>query len=151
MAHIGLTPQSVNRFGGFRVQGKEMVSAQHLLRDAQAVQDAGAFSVVLELVTAPLAQMITERLQIPTIGIGAGVGCDGQVQVFHDILSLFDALTPRHAKQYAHVGEIIREAISRYVHEVHEHEFPTAANSFPMSDEVLAALRSEEGGNDSNY
>jgi len=151
MAHIGLTPQSVNRFGGFRVQGKEMASAQHLLRDAQAVQDAGAFAVVLELVTAPLAQMITERLSIPTIGIGAGAGCDGQVQVFHDILGMFDALTPRHAKQYAKVGDAIREAIGQYVAEVEKREFPTEANSFPMSDEVLTALREAETANGAGH
>lgn len=143
MGHIGLTPQSVNRFGGFRVQGKEMMSAQQLLNDAQAVQDAGAFAVVLELVTAPLAQMITERLHIPTIGIGAGPDCDGQVQVFHDILALFDTLTLRHAKQYAQVGQIVRDAIADYVHEVQAREFPTALNSFPMNEEVLMALRGE--------
>ena len=148
MAHIGLIPQSVNRFGGFRVQGKEVASAQHLLRDAQAVQDAGAFGVVLELVTAPLAEMITAKLDIPTIGIGAGAGCDGQVQVFHDILALFDGLMPRHAKRYVNAGEMIREAISQYVAEVRAKQFPTSENSFPMSEEVLTALR-EQGMDES--
>ncbi len=143
MGHIGLIPQSVNRFGGFRVQGKEVASAQHLLRDAQAVQDAGAFAVVLELVTAPLAEMITEKLDIPTIGIGAGAGCDGQVQVFHDILALFDGLMPRHAKRYINGGEMIQAAISQYVEEVRSKQFPTSENSFPMSDEVLTALREQ--------
>jgi 3-methyl-2-oxobutanoate hydroxymethyltransferase len=151
MGHIGLTPQSVNRFGGFRVQGKEMMSAQQLLRDAQAVQDAGAFAVVLELVTAPLAQMITERLDIPTIGIGAGLGCDGQVQVFHDILALFDTLTPRHAKQYAQVGQVAREAIAQYVREVQTRAFPTAQHSFPMNEEVLMALRGEGVDNSGEF
>ncbi len=151
MGHIGLTPQSVNRFGGFRVQGKEMMSAQQLLNDAQAVQDAGAFAVVLELVTAPLAQMITERLHIPTIGIGAGPHCDGQVQVFHDILALFDTLTPRHAKQYAQVGQVARAAITEYVREVQSRAFPTAQNSFPMNEEVLMALRGEGMDNSGEF
>ncbi len=141
MAHIGLTPQSVNEFGGFRVQGKEVKTAQQLLRDADAVQEAGAFSVVLELVTAPLAQMITERLDIPTIGIGAGAGCDGQVQVFHDILSLYDAFVPKHTKRYADIGAAMQAAVADYVHEVQAGTFPTDANSFPMNDDVLLALR----------
>ena len=141
MAHIGLTPQSVNGFGGFRVQGKEVMTAQQLLRDAQAVQDAGAFAVVLELVTAPLSQMITERLHIPTIGIGAGPHCDGQVQVFHDILALYDAFVPKHTRRYAKIGDLMREAVTQYVHEVRDGVFPTEDNSFGMSDEVLAAVR----------
>ena len=141
MAHIGLTPQSVNGFGGFRVQGKEVMTAQQLLRDAQAVQDAGAFAVVLELVTAPLSQMITERLHIPTIGIGAGPHCDGQVQVFHDILALYDAFVPKHTRRYAKIGDLMREAVTQYVHEVRDGVFPTEENSFGMSDEVLAAVR----------
>lgn len=144
MAHIGLTPQSVNEFGGFRVQGKEVKTAQQLLRDAEAVQEAGAFAVVLELVTAPLAQMITERLEIPTIGIGAGPGCDGQVQVFHDILALYDAFVPKHTKRYADIGEQMRTAVESYVQEVRAGTFPTDANSFPMNEEVLVALREAE-------
>src|SRR5262249_5441628 len=111
MAHIGLTPQSVNRFGGFRVQGRELDSARHLMQDALAIQDAGAFAVVLELVPAPLARYITERLTIPTIGIGAGAGCSGQIQVFHDILALAGEFLPRHSKQYASLGELMKEAI----------------------------------------
>lgn len=144
MAHIGLTPQSVNEFGGFRVQGKEIKTAQQLLRDADAVQEAGAFAVVLELVTAPLAQMITDRLDIPTIGIGAGPGCDGQVQVFHDILALYDAFVPKHTKRYADIGEQMRAAVAEYVQEVQAGTFPTEANSFPMNDDVLVALREIE-------
>lgn len=144
MAHIGLTPQSVNGFGGFRVQGKEIKTAQQLLRDAEAVQEAGAFAVVLELVTAPLAQMITEKLDIPTIGIGAGPGCDGQVQVFHDILALFDAFIPRHTRRYANIGDMMRAAIAEYVRDVQSGAFPTEANSFTMNDEVLLALRQTE-------
>jgi 3-methyl-2-oxobutanoate hydroxymethyltransferase len=144
MAHIGLTPQSVNEFGGFRVQGTDVKTAQQLLRDAEVVQEAGAFAVVLELVTAPLSQMITERLEIPTIGIGAGPGCDGQVQVFHDILALYDAFVPKHTKRYADIGGQMRNAIESYVHEVQAGTFPTEANSFSMSEEVLVALRNAE-------
>jgi len=143
MAHIGLTPQSVNQFGGFRVQGRQLDSARQLLRDAKAIQDAGAFAIVLELVPAPLAQLITDMLHIPTIGIGAGEGCSGQVQVFHDILALFDEFIPRHTKRYANIGELIEASISQYVGEVKEGAFPTSVNSFKMSDEVLTTLRSE--------
>ncbi|MAS33259.1 MAG: 3-methyl-2-oxobutanoate hydroxymethyltransferase [Anaerolineaceae bacterium] len=144
MAHIGLTPQSVNGFGGFRVQGKEVKTAQQLLRDAEAVQNAGAFAVVLELVPAPLAQMITKRLSIPTIGIGAGPHCDGQVQVYHDILALFDAFVPKHTRQYAKVGDTMRSAIEAYVQDVQSGAFPTAANSFDMNPEVVQALHQAE-------
>jgi len=146
MAHIGLTPQSVNKFGGFRVQGNDVASARQLLRDAHAVQDAGAFAVVLELVPTPVAQMVTEELDIATIGIGAGPHCDGQVQVFHDILALFDAFVPRHTRQYAQVGTVIREAIAQYVEDVKAGSFPTAENSFSVSEDVMVALRT--GGTD---
>ncbi|MDX1993515.1 MAG: 3-methyl-2-oxobutanoate hydroxymethyltransferase [bacterium] len=140
MGHIGLTPQSVNQFGGFRVQGKQLESARQLIRDAEAVQSAGAFAIVLELVPAPLAQLITNRLHIPTIGIGAGVGCSGQVQVFHDILTLFDAFLPRHARRYANISEMMREAIGHYVQDVKDGQFPAAENSFSLDEKVLAAL-----------
>ncbi len=140
MAHIGLTPQSVNKFGGFRVQGREVESARQLLRDAQAVQAAGAFAVVLELVAAPLAQLITSRLDIPTIGIGAGPDCDGQVQVFHDLLGLYPSFGPRHAHRYAEIGTSIEMALKQYVQEVGARLFPAAENSFSMSTEVLEAV-----------
>lgn len=140
MAHIGLTPQSVNSFGGFRVQGREVATAKQLLRDAQAVQDAGAFAVVLELVPAPLAKAVTERLNIPTIGIGAGVHTDGQVQVFHDILGLFDDFVPRHTRRYAELGTPMQDAIASYVADVEAGTFPTSENSFSMSEDVLAAV-----------
>jgi 3-methyl-2-oxobutanoate hydroxymethyltransferase len=143
MAHIGLTPQSVNQFGGFRVQGRDLDAARRLVHDADAVQAAGAFAVVLELVPAPLAAFITERLHIPTIGIGAGVGCDGQVQVFHDILALFDQFLPRHAKQYAQIGQSIQQAISQYADEVREGTFPTPDHSFTMKHELIDILRRE--------
>jgi len=143
MGHIGLTPQSIKQLGGFRVQGRDLDRARTLIRDAEAVQAAGAFAIVLELVPIELAQIITERLEIPTIGIGAGGGCDGQVQVFHDILALFDNFLPRHAKQYAQIGNLMQAAIEQYTAEVCEGDFPTAENGFKLSAEVLEALRSE--------
>lgn len=142
MAHIGLTPQSVNQFGGFRVQGKDKDTAERLLCDAQAVQDAGAFAVVLELVPAPLAQEITDRLKIPTIGIGAGPYCSGQVQVFHDVLGLYPSFGPKHAKRYAEAGAIMETALKQYVQEVQAGEFPTAQNSSTMNEDVLTEIRS---------
>jgi len=141
MAHIGLTPQSVNQFGGFRVQGKDKDTAEQVLCDAQAVQDAGAFAVVLELVPAPLAKEITDQLKIPTIGIGAGQYCSGQVQVFHDLLGLHPSFGPRHAKKYADAGQVIQAALTRYVQEVHSGQFPTAENSSSMSEEILTEIR----------
>ncbi|KAB2905356.1 MAG: 3-methyl-2-oxobutanoate hydroxymethyltransferase [Anaerolineae bacterium] len=139
LAHIGLTPQSVHRFGGWRVQGKTSESAMHLIEDAEAVQEAGAYAVVLELVPSELAKLISERLTIPTIGIGAGAGCDGQVQVFHDIIGLL-ADSPKHSRQYAQVGQIIQGAISNYKSDVENHRFPTEANAFTMDEEALQGL-----------
>lgn len=141
MAHLGLTPQSVNQFGGFRVQGKDKDTAERLLDDAQAVQDAGAFAVVLELVPAPLAAEITNHLKIPTIGIGAGPHCSGQVQVFHDLLGLFPSFGPKHAKQYVDAGTQMLDALKQYVQEVQTGEFPTEKNSSTMSEDVLAEVR----------
>ncbi len=143
MGHIGLMPQSVYKVGGFRVQGRDLDTAKQLIRDAQAVQDAGAFAVVLESVPAELAALITGRLHIPTIGIGAGAACDGQVQVFHDILGLFDAFVPRHTKQFAQLGTAMREAVGAYVHDVQVGTFPTDENSFTMKAEIIAALRTD--------
>ena len=141
MGHIGLTPQSVNQFGGWKVQGKTPAAAVQLMHDAQALEQAGAFAIVLELVPAPLAALLTERLSVPTIGIGAGVGCDGQVQVFHDMLGLFDAFSPKHAKRYADVGATIREAVSTYAAEVRDGSFPTAKESFKMDPAALEELQ----------
>jgi 3-methyl-2-oxobutanoate hydroxymethyltransferase len=143
MAHIGLTPQSVNQFGGFRVQGRELDSARQLVRDALAVQEAGAFAVVLELVPAKLSAHITKRLHIPTIGIGAGVGCDGQVQVFHDLLGLFDAFLPKHTKRYAEIGARMQASLVEYREDVEAGRFPGDVNSFSIADEILATLESE--------
>lgn len=141
MGHIGLTPQSVNQVGGWKVQGKTPAAAVQLLHDAQALEQAGAFAIVLELVPAPLAELITERLSIPTIGIGAGAGCDGQVQVFHDLLGLFDQFVPKHAGRYADVGAVIRDAVARYVADVRSGAFPTSKHSFKMDPAALAELR----------
>ncbi len=143
MAHVGLMPQSVYKVGGFRVQGRDLDTAKQLIRDSLAVEAAGAFAVVLESVPAQLAELITQRLHIPTIGIGAGAACDGQVQVFHDILGLFDEFVPRHTKQFAQLGSVMREAVGIYVHEVQGHAFPTAENSFTMKEEIIAALRTD--------
>jgi 3-methyl-2-oxobutanoate hydroxymethyltransferase len=140
MAHIGLTPQSVNKFGGFKVQGREEESARQLMQDAVAVQEAGAFAVVLELVPTMLSKAITERLSIPTIGIGAGIYTDGQVQVFHDVLGLFDEFIPKHTRRYAEIGEQMRMAIGQYVSDVSTGSFPTEANSFSMRDTVLTRV-----------
>ncbi len=144
MAHIGLQPQSVYQVGGLKAQGRDVDSAKQLLRDADAVQEAGAFGVVIEAVPAPLGEMITRRLEIPTIGIGAGPHCDGQVQVFHDILGLFDAFIPRHTRRYATVGDTIKAALEQYRADVESRAFPTSDQSFTMKKDVLAALESAD-------
>jgi 3-methyl-2-oxobutanoate hydroxymethyltransferase len=141
MGHIGLTPQSVNQVGGWKVQGKTPAAAVQLMHDAQALEQAGAFAIVLELVPAPLAGILTSRLSVPTIGIGAGVQCDGQVQVFHDLLGLYDQLSPKHARRYAEAGDVIRDAVARYAADVRSGAFPTAKESFKMDAAALAELR----------
>ena len=140
MGHIGLTPQSVNQLSGYRVQGKTPKAAARLIRDAQALQDAGVFSIVLESVPAPLSRLITERLSVPTIGIGAGVHCDGQVQVIYDMMGLFTDFVPRHARQYAALADTYKEALARYVRDVQEQVFPDDKESFDMDESVLAEL-----------
>ncbi len=146
MAHIGLLPQSVNQVGGMRVQGRDIEGARQLLRDAQAVQDAGAFAVVLESMPSELGRMITEQLTIPTIGIGAGLFCDGQVQVFHDIMGMFEDFIPRHTRRYAETGKTIREAVAAYADDVKARRFPTDENSFTLKDDVLNALYGDGKG-----
>lgn len=140
MGHVGLTPQSVHQFGGYRVQGKQVEAAKRLVRDAEAVQSAGAFAVVLELVPTQVSALVTERMNIPTIGIGAGPHCDGQVQVFHDILAVFSDFTPKHAKRFARVGDISQAAIAQFMNDVHAGIFPAEENSALMKEEVLGAL-----------
>jgi 3-methyl-2-oxobutanoate hydroxymethyltransferase len=138
MGHLGLTPQSVNQLGGYKVQAKTPAAAAKLIQDAKALQDAGAFAVVLETIPAKVSQCVTERLSVPTIGIGAGPYCDGQVQVLHDFLGLFQDFVPRHAKQYAQLGAAITDAVQRYITEVQAGEFPTAKHSFGMGKEKEA-------------
>ena len=140
MGHVGLTPQSVNQLGGYRVQGKTISDAIRLMEDTRALEEAGAYAVVLECVPAALAQMITDRLSIPTIGIGAGAGCDGQVQVLHDFLGLFTDFLPKHARRYANLAETIQAAASQYISDVHLGEFPTDKESYKMSQSVLDEL-----------
>jgi 3-methyl-2-oxobutanoate hydroxymethyltransferase len=141
MGHLGLTPQSVNQFGGHKVQGKTPAAAAKLINDARALEAAGAFAVVLETIPAPLARMVSERISIPTIGIGAGPHCDAQVQVLHDMLGIYDDRRPlKHAKRYVVLGETIREAVRTYASEVCEGAFPTAEHSFEMEEATMAEL-----------
>jgi 3-methyl-2-oxobutanoate hydroxymethyltransferase len=140
MGHIGLTPQSIHQLGGHKVQGKTPEAAERLLRDAQALEQAGAFAVVLELVPAPLSKLITQKISIPTIGIGAGPDCDGQVQVISDLLGLFSDFVPKHAKQYAKLAGTIRAAIADYMAEVKTGKFPTAEHSSTIDESLLEEL-----------
>jgi len=140
MGHIGLTPQSIHQFGGFKVQGKTPEAATRVLNDARALEEAGAFAIVLETVPTPLATLITQKVSIPTIGIGAGIGCDGQVQVINDILGSFTDFVPKHAKQYAKLADIIRAAVTEYRNEVKAGSFPTDEQSFSMDESILTEL-----------
>ena len=140
MGHIGLTPQSILQFGGFKMQGKTPEAAARLLKDAQALEEAGAFAIVMETVPTPLATLISQRISIPTIGIGAGAGCDGQVQVINDILGSFTDFVPKHAKQYAKLADIIRKAVTEYHSEVKAGSFPTDKQSVSMDESILAGL-----------
>lgn len=133
--HIGLTPQTATSLGGFKVQGKSAQAARQLIDDARALEDAGCFSIVLEAIPAPLAEHITRQITIPTIGIGAGPDCDGQVLVIHDLVGLYDRFTPKFVKQYARINEPVIEALARYKEEVENRSFPTEAHSFSMKAE----------------
>lgn len=140
VAHIGLTPQSVNAFGGFKVQGKSVEAAKKLIEEAKAVEEAGAFAVVLEGIPAKLAEIITKEISIPTIGIGAGAGCDGQVLVYQDMLALFDDFKPKFVKHFANVGEVARAAFANYIKEVQEGTFPAEEHTYKIDDEVIEKL-----------
>jgi len=140
MAHLGLTPQSIHALGGFRVQGKSEEAARKILEDAKAVEEAGAFAVVLECVPAKLAELITEELEIPTIGIGAGNVCDGQILVYQDMLGMFSDFTPKFVKCYANVGEVMKNAFESYRKEVQDGMFPKKEHEYAMSDDVLNKL-----------
>lgn len=143
MGHIGLTPQSVHQLGGFKVQGKTQEAAMRLVKDACALEEAGAFGIVLETIPTPLAKLITKKIKVPTIGIGAGPFCDGQVQVVSDLLGLFTDFVPRHAKQYAKLSDIIKQAVGDYVNEVQAGTFPTEKQSSTMDESLLAGLEQE--------
>lgn len=139
-AHIGMTPQSVNAFGGFKVQAKTESAARLLIEEALAVEEAGAFAVVMECVPAKLAAMVTEKLSIPTIGIGAGDGCDGQVLVYADMLGMFSDFVPKFVKQYANVGDTMKQAIRTYIDEVGSGAFPADEHTFKIDDDVIDKL-----------
>ncbi|MFZ5828384.1 MAG: 3-methyl-2-oxobutanoate hydroxymethyltransferase [Bacillota bacterium] len=142
MGHLGLTPQTAGALGGWKVQGRDAEAARKMLADALALEEAGAFSLVLEMVPAPLAEEISRRLTIPTIGIGAGPGCDGQVLVWHDMFGLYDRLQPRFVKRYAEAGAAIAEGLTQYVEDVQKGTFPGSEHSFKMKPESLErALR----------
>lgn len=140
MAHLGLTPQSINAFGGFKVQGKNEAVARKLIDDAKAVEEAGAFALVLECVPAKLAKIISEQLTIPTIGIGAGAGCDGQILVYQDMLGMFSDYTPKFVKRFAEVGSVMKEAFANYIKEVQAETYPAEEHTFKIDDEVLEKL-----------
>ena len=141
MGHVGLTPQRVAQFGGFKVQAKTARAARRLIEDCLALEDAGAFSIVLESVPAPVAALATERLGIPTIGIGAGVDCDGQVLVLHDVLGLFGEFKPKFAKRYADIGTAVVEALREYDRDVRAGTFPDDEHSFTMKESELVSLQ----------
>ncbi len=141
MGHLGYTPQSTHQLGGPKAIGKSVEAAEKLIRDAKALEEAGAFSIVLELVPAPLARLVTEKVNIPTIGIGAGKDCDGQVQVIHDMLGLIADFVPKHARQYARLHETMKAAITKYISEVKEGTFPAEENSPKMDEGILEQLK----------
>jgi 3-methyl-2-oxobutanoate hydroxymethyltransferase len=144
MGHIGLTPQSIHQFGGFKVQGKTPEAAARLLEDATALEEAGAFAIVLETIPTQLARIITAKVSIPTIGIGAGIHCDGQVQVINDILGSYTDFVPKHAKQYAKLTDIISKAVTQYQKEVKAGTFPTEKQGYSIDESLLAELKIEE-------
>lgn len=139
-AHLGLTPQSINAFGGFKVQGKSEDAARKILEDAKAIEKAGAFAVVLEGIPKKLADLITRELRIPTIGIGAGNGCDGQVLVYQDLLGMFSDFTPKFVKRYAEVGEFMKNAFKQYFEEIQSGAFPAKEHEYSIDDDIIEKL-----------
>lgn len=139
-AHIGLTPQSINAFGGFKVQGKTEAAAKKLMEDAVAVEEAGAFAVVIEGVPSKIADIITEKLSIPTIGIGAGNGCDGQVLVYQDMLGMFSDFTPKFVKRFANIGEVMKGAFRQYIEEVRSGAFPSQEHEYSVDESIIEKL-----------
>ena len=140
MGHIGVTPQSMHQLGGFKARGKVVEEARKLLNDASILEEAGAFAIVLECTPAPLSKLITQKLTIPTIGIGAGPDCDGQVQVISDILGLYTEFVPKHAKRYAELAGEIKTAVADYISEVKSLSFPTAEQSYTMDESLIKQL-----------
>lgn len=140
MAHIGLTPQSVNAFGGFKVQGKSEGAARKLIEEAKAVEEAGAFSIVLECVPEKLAELISKSVNIPTIGIGAGAGCDGQILVYQDMLGMFSDFTPKFVKKYAEIADVMKAAFEKYIEETKDGSFPADEHTFKISEDVINKL-----------
>ena len=143
MAHIGLTPQSVNVFGGFKIQGKSREAALKLIEDAKNVEEAGAFAVVLEGIPSSVAEIITNSINIPTIGIGAGAECDGQILVNQDMFGMFSDFTPKFVKRYAEIGKEMKRAIADYMEEVEDGVFPAECNQYKISDDIMLELRKE--------
>jgi 3-methyl-2-oxobutanoate hydroxymethyltransferase len=140
MGHLGLTPQSINMFGGFKVQGKALQDAKQIIEDAKKLEDAGAFAIVLEGIPATLGKIITESISIPTIGIGAGKDCDGQILVYQDMLGMFSDFTPKFAKKFANIGDIMKEGIGKYIEEVNKCSFPAKEQCFTMDEDILNKL-----------
>lgn len=140
MGHLGLTPQSINAFGGFKVQGKSEIAAKQIIEDAIKIEEAGAFAVVLECVPAKLAEIISSKISIPTIGIGAGKGCDGQILVYQDMLGMFSDFKPKFVKQYVNTGEIMRAAFRSYIEEINNGAFPAKEHEFTIDDSILEKL-----------
>ncbi|KEI90835.1 3-methyl-2-oxobutanoate hydroxymethyltransferase [Clostridium botulinum] len=140
MGHIGLTPQSVNMFGGFKVQGKNEKVAKKLIEDAKILEEAGAFSIVLECIPEELSKIISESISIPTIGIGAGKYCDGQILVYQDMLSMFSDFKPKFVKSFGNIGESIKDGVSQYIKEVKEVKFPEEKHAFKIDDDVINKL-----------
>jgi 3-methyl-2-oxobutanoate hydroxymethyltransferase len=140
-AHLGMTPQSKNAFGGFKAQGKDIAKAQQIMDDARRIEEAGAYAVVLECVPAKLAAKITENISIPTIGIGAGNGCDAQVLVYQDMLGLFSDFTPKFAKKFADVGALVQEGVGKYIEEVGNGTFPAKEHEFKIEQEVVDQVK----------
>jgi len=146
MGHVGLTPQSATMLGGFKAQGRTAEKAARLLADALALEEAGCFAIVLEAVPSPVADEVTRRVHVPTIGIGAGAGTDGQVLVWHDLLGLYDGQSPRFVKRYADLATSIRDAVAAYAEDVRERRFPEDVHTYGMSDEERVAFEAAVGG-----
>lgn len=140
MGHIGMTPQSVNVFGGFKVQGKGEESARRIIEDAKLLEKAGAFAIVLECIPAALSEIITESVSVPTIGIGAGSGCDGQILVYQDMLNMFSDIKPKFVKQFADAGDLMKKGIDDYINEVQKGTFPAQEHSFRIDEEIIKKL-----------